>query len=292
MGSTRVSGDPHGGLGELLEAMWSSVAPSWAAHSDRVDARGAAVAGAMLDVVGLDAGDRVLELACGPGGLGLAAAERVGADGAVVLSDVSEQMVAIAAERAAARGLSGVGARRRDLMAIDEPDGSFDVVLCREGLMLVPDPRQAAAEVARVLRPGGRAAVSVWGPRARNPWLGLLFDAVTARTGMPVPPEGVPGPFSLDDADRLASVLIDGGLVDAEVSEISVPFVAASFDDWWRMVPALAGPLAGVLAGLPDEVREGIRGDAAASLAPFAASGGGYEIPGVSLVARGTAPSV
>ena len=94
--------------------------------------------------------------------------------------------------------------RELDLEQIDEPDGSYDVVLCREGLMLVPDPARAAREIARVLRPGGRVALAVWGPREQNPWLGVVFDAVSAQLGTPMPPPGIPGPFSLDDADGLA----------------------------------------------------------------------------------------
>jgi SAM-dependent methyltransferase len=114
----------------------------------------------------------------------------------------------------------------RDLEAIDEPDGAYDVVLCREGLMFVPDPARAAAEIARVLRPGGRAAIAVWAARERNPWLGLVLDAVTEQTGTPVPPPGVPGPFSLADPDGLVRLLSDAGLADITLDEIPVPLRA------------------------------------------------------------------
>ena len=70
--------------------------------------------------------------------------------------------------------------------------------------MFATDPARAAGEIRRVLRPGGRAAVAVRGPRERNPWLAVVFDAVSAQVGAPVPPPGVPGPFSLGDADGLA----------------------------------------------------------------------------------------
>ena len=73
---------------------------------------------------------------------------------------------------------------------------------------------RAAREIRRVLRPGGRVALAVWGPRDRNPWLGIIFDAVSAQLGRPVPPPGVPGPFSLADADGLAALLTGAGLAD------------------------------------------------------------------------------
>ena len=79
-----------------IHGMWASVAPNWAQHADYLDERGGAITAAMLDRVALQPGERVLELACGPGGAGLVAAERVGETGEVVLSDVAIEMTTIA----------------------------------------------------------------------------------------------------------------------------------------------------------------------------------------------------
>src|SRR6185437_2474020 len=125
-----------------------------------------------------------------------------------------------------ARGLVNVVTRDLDLDQIDEPDTSFDAVLCREGLMLVADPERAAGEIRRVLRPGGRVVLTVWGPRGRNPWLDVVFATVSEELDVPVPPPGLPGPFSLDDAGRLAEVLAAGGLEDVVVGELPVPYRA------------------------------------------------------------------
>ena len=179
--------DERAALRARLTGMWDAAAAGWAHYADYADARGAQSAHRMLELADVRPGDRVLELACGPGGLGLAAAERVGPTGEVVLTDVAEPMTAIAAARAADRGLANVSARVLDVDRIDEPDGSYDVVLCREGLMFAVDPAGARAAIARVLRPGGRVAVAVWGPRERNPWLGLVMDAVSAQIGSHMP---------------------------------------------------------------------------------------------------------
>jgi len=284
MEAVRVAHD----LRAHLHGMWSSVADAWGEHADYIDERGAEVTARMLELARPKAGDRVLELACGPGGLGLAAAPLVAPHGEVVLSDVAAGMTAIAAGRAASLGLANVRTRELDLERIDEPDESFDVVLCREGLMLVPDPDLAAREIRRVLRPSGRAAIAVWGPREWNPWLGVLFNTVSAQTGSPVPPPGIPGPFSLEDSDRLVTLLSEAGLLGVTVEALRTPLRASSFEEWWTRTSALAGPLARVLASLPENAREALRARLREALS-FYATPEGLDIPGVSLIASARA---
>ena len=278
-----MTADP---LRNSLRAIWSAAAPSWGEYADYIDARSIAVTHAMIDAAGLRLGENVLELACGPGGLGMAAAEVVGPDGSVVLSDIAPEMTALAEERARVRALGNVSVRQVDLEAIEYPDASFDAVLCREALMLVPDPATAVAQARRVVKPGGRVVFAVWGPRGRNPWLGVLLDAVSRRLGVPVPPPGVPGPFSLSDGESLRELLVTADLHDVDIGEVATPMHADSFEQWWTMVPSLAGPVRPLLASLPDEMTEAILSDARAALDQYARPDG-YELPGVSLVGSG-----
>jgi SAM-dependent methyltransferase len=271
-----------------LHGMWASVAGGWAEHADYVDARAAVAAEKMLELSAPQPGERVLELACGPGGVGLAAAERVAPGGEVVLSDVAAEMTSIASARADALGLSNVTTLELDLEQIEQPDHSYDVVLCREGLMFAPDPARAAGEIRRVLRPGGRVALAVWGPRERNPWLGVVLDAVSAHIGAPVPPAGIPGPFSLSDADKLTGLLSGAGLAGVAVSELPVPLRVGSFDEWWERTTALAGPLARMLASMPDEAQRALR-DRAREAALAYETPTGLEFPGVTLLASARA---
>jgi SAM-dependent methyltransferase len=282
----RSDGPDGDELRARLRGMWAAVAAGWAEHAAYADARGAKAAETMLALTTPQPGERVLELACGTGGLGLAAAERVAPAGQVVLSDVVAEMTSIAAGRASALGLTNVTTRELDLEQIDEPDASYDVVLCREGLMFAPDPARAAREIARVLRPGGRFAVAVWGPREQNPWLGVVFDAVSAETGAPVPPPGVPGPFSLEDSGKLAGLFSDATLADVVVGDLSVPMRARSFEEWWERTCALAGPLAKLLESLSEEAAQAIRARARDAVRPYETPAG-LEFPGITLIASG-----
>jgi len=273
-------------LRKNLHGMWAAVAGGWGEHADYTDERAASITEKLLELSSPQPGERVLELACGPGGLGLAAAEQVLPGGEVVLSDVVAEMTAIAAKRAEARGLSNVSTEVLDLEQIDQPDDSYDVLLCREGLMFAVDPAQAAREIRRVLRPGGRVALAVWGPRDRNPWLGVVLDSVSAQLGAPIPPPGNPGPFALEDADELAALLTGAELADVAVAELLVPLTIASFDEWWARTTALAGPLAKMLESMHEDAVQELRARAQEAVKPYETPAG-LEFPGVTLVASG-----
>jgi SAM-dependent methyltransferase len=240
-----------------LHGMWASVAPAWAEHADYADTRGAVITDRLLELSAPGPGERVLELACGPGGVGIAAA-----------------------------GLGNVRTLTLDLDDLGQPDQAYDVVLCREGLMFALDPAHAVAEIRRILRPGGRVALAVWGPRARNPWLSLVFDAVSAQLGVTLPPPGVPGPFALDDPERLAGLLAGAGLADVAVTEVPAPLRDASFEAWLARTSALAGPLARRLAALPEPARRQLRDRLEAAVRPYRTPAG-LDFPGVSLLASG-----
>jgi ubiquinone/menaquinone biosynthesis C-methylase UbiE len=272
-----------------VHQMWGSVAESWGEHVDHVEQRAWPVTRLMIDEVIPAPGEEVLELACGAGGLGLAIADQVAPGGRVVLSDVAPEMVAIAAARAAGRDqidgtTTQVSAQVLDLEQIDAPDASFDVVVCREGLMFALDPVRAATEVARVLRPGGRAALAVWGPRDRNPWLGVLADAVQQHTGTSVPPPGTPGPFSLGADGALEATLTAAGLEQVNVRQVDVPTHDASFDDYWQLRTDLAGPLKKRLAALPAQDLTAIQETVRENLSQYQTSDG-LRIPGLAYLA-------
>jgi SAM-dependent methyltransferase len=150
--------------------------------------------------------------------------------------------------------------------------------------MFAPDPARATREIRRVLRSGGRVALAVWGPRGSNPWLGVVLDAVSAQLGAPVPPPGIPGPFSLGDADRLAQLLSDAELSDVVVSELPVPLHASSFDEWWDRTGALAGPVAKILSSMPAEAAQAVRARAREAAKAYETPDG-LDFPGVTLLA-------
>src|SRR5262249_47281241 len=144
------------------------------------------------------AGERVLDVACGTGLVTFEAARTAGPGGWVLGTDLSAHMVRAGRQSAARRGATNVGFERMDAQRLVRPHGVFDVVLCSLGLMYVPDPARALSEARRVLRPGGRLALAVWGERARCGWAGV-FSIVQAE----VASELCPLFFRLGEPGRL-----------------------------------------------------------------------------------------
>jgi ubiquinone/menaquinone biosynthesis C-methylase UbiE len=132
-------------------------------------------------------GECVLDVACGTGLLTFDAARAVGAAGSVLGIDLSGAMVEGARRRGASIQSPNTVFSRMDAEALDLPDARFDAVLCGLGLMYMPEPEQALREMRRVLRPGGRLGLSVWGERSHCAWASL-FSIVDAEVSSEVCP--------------------------------------------------------------------------------------------------------
>lgn len=133
---------------------WSKSAEPWGRNAEVVDQMAERVTDRLLDTAALEPGDRVLELACGPAGVGLRAAAAVGPDGQVLLTDFVPPMVEEARKRAEGLGVANADFAVIDAQHMDLPDDDFDAVLCRFGYMLMPEPARALAETRRVLKRG------------------------------------------------------------------------------------------------------------------------------------------
>jgi SAM-dependent methyltransferase len=260
--------------GEYQEAsrqQWSDAASSWARAAEEEETGASREATVwMLEAADLRPGERVLELACGAGRVGLQAAGRVGPEGTVLCTDFSEAMVEAVTERVERLGVSNVSTRVLDAEHIDlDGEEPFDAVLCRFGYMLMADPLQALRESGRVLRPGGRLVLAVWGSGEDNPWLSTILGTVISHLNAPPPQPGDPGPFSLGDLGRLREMVEQAGLVNTEVAEAEAKQRYESLAGWWDEILEVSGPLATMLKALPEEDRAKIRATALAEAEQF-----------------------
>lgn len=153
-------------------------------------------------------GARVLDLACATGIVARHIAPLVGETGRVVGVDINPGMLAVARAKPAPAG-APIEWREGDATALDLPGGSFDLVVCQQGLQFFPDRSAAAREMRRVLTDGGRVAVSVWQALDRHPVYAALCEAEARHLGVPL--AEVATPWSLPDGDDLRALLVDAG---------------------------------------------------------------------------------
>lgn len=179
-------------------------------------------------------GTRVLDVCCGSGASAIPAAETVGPTGAVVGVDLAENLLALARSKAKERGLNNVEFRHGDLTQLPFDEGSFDVVVCVFGIFFVPDMEAALRELRRVMRSGGKVAITTWGPRFFEPATTEFWNAV--RNVRPDLYKGFNPWDRISDVDSVRSLLVAAGLGEVEAVAESGSQPVNSPEDWWAMV--------------------------------------------------------
>jgi SAM-dependent methyltransferase len=246
----------------------------------------------MVELLDPQPGARLLELAAGPGETGFRALPLVRPGGELLSTDVAPEMVAVARRRAEALRLDGVTFAVEDAAALTLADRSVDAVLCRFGIMLVPAMDRAAGEIARVLRPGGRAVLAVWASSRLNPWM-TASGRAAMELGLTGPPaHEAPGPFRLADPARLRAVVAGAGLEIEHVEEVPVAWAASSLDEWWETATDTSRMLAVLLDGLTPEQTAALRERAETYLHEFVADDGTIAVPGLARVVSARVPDL
>jgi SAM-dependent methyltransferase len=266
------------------QQFWDSRAQAWERRADSLDSIADSYGRPVMDALGLESAQRVMDIGCGPGSTAIELARRVGPKGEVVGVDIAPGMVAAAGRRAAAAGVTNV----RFLVADAQTDplgDSFDAAFSRFGVMFFDDPVAAFANIGRSLKPGGVLACAVWGPLADNPWMFVptLAAVQVLNTELTLPEPGRPGPFSLDQADRVNEVLTAAGWADVAVERIDGSRRVTSETAGDNVTTLLAvGPLGEAYEGADERTRQLAVEVVVAALEPYRHNDG-WDLPGVAL---------
>jgi len=159
-------------------------------------------------------GERVVDIACGTGVVARQAAPRVGRTGDIIGVDINPAMLAVARSLPVQEGAS-IDWREGSALELPLPDEAFDLVLCQAGLQFVPDRLKALQEMHRILRPGGRVALSVWRSPEHNPVSQLIWGTIARylNTNITV----LTPAMSLGDAEELGRLLTSAGFADVNI---------------------------------------------------------------------------
>lgn len=263
--------------------MWETIAPSWERRQAFVEEHAGPVRRWMLDGLAPRPGDTILELAAGVGQTGFEATRLLGAEGRLITSDFAPAMLEAARRRGRELGIENVEYRVIDAERMELGSDSVDGVLCRYGYMLMPDPAAALSETRRVLRPGGRLVLAVFGPPDRNPFFAIIAMALVQRGHMPPPDPDGPGLFSMASEERTTRLLEKAGFAEVRTEMVPAPrFPFRDVEEYMGLIGDTAGPIAVALRRVPGDERRQIEAQLEEAFSPFATDGG-YELPGLTL---------
>lgn len=267
---------PFHDFAEAERAGWDRRAAGYGATTARATTQAIP---SLLAAARVASGTCMIDVCCGPG-YAAGAAAALGAEATGV--DVSPAMIAAArAAFPACRFDAG------DAATLPAADHAFDAAVCGFGLFHLADPAAALAEMRRVLRPGGRIALSQWAGPAASPFFKVVFGALGAHADMTVAPPGPP-PFALSSVDALEAALIEAGFEDASVEETPVLLEAPAegFAEFFRAF-AVRGQM--ILERQSEEVRARIEEAWRDGFSPFVRNGA-LRVPMPSLVAAARRP--
>jgi ubiquinone/menaquinone biosynthesis C-methylase UbiE len=279
---------------------WSAAAPGWKKYGKDMLRWMGPVSDQLIRSAGIRPGQTVLDVATGTGQPALAIAKIVGQNGRVVGVDLSPEMLEIAKEEAASQGLTNVV----DFQVVKDEslsmfsDNTFDSVVCRNGLMFMPDPVKALKAFFRVLKRGGKASVTVWGSPDKSPVMGVVMKTISKHvpSDMSPPLAAAPdkpgGPFSIPSVDMLRDIFLKAGFSEFNAEKIEVTVAQTdTAEQFWQGMTEVTGFLVILLSKLPEEKKLAIKNYVIESISKMFPSGSPVRFTGELILGTATKPA-
>jgi SAM-dependent methyltransferase len=271
---------------DVQRAAWAGLSAGWEKWDSVIMDQLGPVGTAMIERLDIADDQRHLDVAAGTGEPGLTIA-RLAPAGYVVLTDLSAEMLGIAARRADARGITNVETRVCSADDLPFGDAAFDSISVRFGYMFFPDVARATAEFARVLKPGGRLCSSVWVRREENPWTAIVMRAIAAETALAPPDPDGPGMFRCAAPGYLSARYEAAGLREITEWDVGVELVTRSPAQYWEMISEHVSLAVAALAQVGEPARERIAKAVMAQASAYERDGR-IRIPGMARCVAGT----
>lgn len=237
---------------------WNKFSPGWKKWDglmmDFLDPMGNEIS----RLLNLKGSEVVLDIASGTGEPGLTIASML-KSGKVIITDLSEDMLEIARQNAAYRGIKNIETHACDVCELPFADNTFDAISCRFGFMFFPDMLLAAKEMVRVLKPGGRIATSVWDVPEKNFWVTAIMGTINRNMELPPPPPGSPGMFRCAKDGLISSLFLQAGLKNISQTQVSGKLNSKTTDVYWTMMTEVGAPIVAALSKADDTMKEKIK---------------------------------
>lgn len=264
-------------------ASWNKFSSGWRKWDDLTMQMLRPHGEAIIDHLGATGTSLVLDVAAGTGEPGLSIATHLHG-GKVVITDLAEHMLEVAREKAAAAGITNVEFREADANALPFADNTFDEISCRHGFMFFPDMQQAANEMVRVLKPGGRIATTVWAAPEKNFWVTCMQRNIKKHIDLPHPEPGAPGMFRCAQPGLIAGLFRNAGLSEVSEREVPTTIPVSGAQQYWDMMTEVAAPFVAALSKADAETVAKVKADVIADMNAHHPNG---MIPGCAILIAG-----
>jgi len=271
---------------DVQRAAWAGLSAGWEKWDSVIMDQLGPVGTAMIESLDIIDDQRHLDVAAGTGEPGLTIA-RLAPAGHVVLTDLSAEMLGIAARRADAQGITNVETRVCSADDLPFGEAAFDSISVRFGYMFFPDVARATAEFARVLKPGGRLCSSVWVRPEENPWTSIAMEAIAAEAALAPPDPDGPGMFRCAAAGYVSALYEAAGLREIAEWDVGVELVTRSPAQYWEMISEHASLAVAALAQVGEPTRKRIAKTVIAQASAYEHDGR-VRIPGMARCVVGT----
>jgi SAM-dependent methyltransferase len=267
--------------------LWDKHAKGWNAHSAIIRDWLRESTDAMLAMAEVGPGARVLDVAAGAGDQTLDIAQRVGAAGAVLATDLSPAILEFAKDSACRAGYSNVETVAADGENLDVGESVFDAAVCRLGLMFFPDPGKGLREMYRALKPGGRACTMVFSTPDKNPCVSILVSTAFKHAGLPPRDPYQPGGLlSLGKPGLVDELFQQAGFSRVATTKLAAPFKLPSVKDYLDFIRNSASPILQILGRLDAQAKEAAWAEIESKLSAFNTADG-WEGPNELLLTMG-----
>lgn len=245
---------------EQQKASWDKFSPGWKKWDNLMMDFLKPVGDKIIRSINPKDNDYVLDIAGGTGEPGLTIATMV-KNGKVVITDLSEKMLEITKEHAKTRGINNIETRACDVSELPFADNTFDAISCRFGFMFFPDMLLATKEMFRVLKPGGRIAVSVWNGPEKNFWVTAIGGTINRNMQLSPPPPEAPGMFRCAKEGLLQGLFQQAGFKNTSEKEVLGKLNTRTSDTYWNMMTEVAAPFVAALSQADDAMKEKIKSE-------------------------------
>ena len=271
---------------DAQRATWARLSGSWEKWDRIIMDQLGPVGTAMIERLEIVEDQQHLDIASGTGEPGLSIA-RLAPKGRVVLTDLSAEMLDVAARRANLAGVTNIETKVCSADELPFDDGTFDSVSVRFGYMFFPDAATATTEFVRVLKPGGRVCSSVWIRPEANPWTSVLMQAIETEVALAAPDPNGPNMFRCAAPGHVGALYEAAGLHDVAEWDVGVELTTSSPAEYWEMMSDHVSLAVAALQQADEPARERIRAMVIANVSAFEQDGE-VRVPGMARCIVGT----